>query len=258
MATSARTRGRSLARYAQMHSLRRQGKTGQLSSPAQSGESVERLLYENERDVKFLLFLKPRPYFKYISPSVEAMCGFPPEAFYADALLPLKLLRDESGKPFRETEFFLQKYTKARFRHLNGRSGWAELMVTHVLQEGTQLVGLEGIVRDLTAQRQISEDLRSARDRLDALFQAAPQAIIELNVHDRVMHWNLAAERIFGWSAEEALGQTYPLVPKEKLAEYEDLKAQVYAGKMLRNIETTRMCKDGFAGGCFDFCFSIV
>src|SRR5689334_21548492 len=57
------------------------------------------------------------------------------------------------------------------------------------------------------------EDLQQANEALRALIGACPLAIIALGNDGRVTMWNPAAERIFGWSEGEVLGQPLPTVP---------------------------------------------
>ena len=56
--------------------------------------------------------------------------------------------------------------------------------------------------------------LRAADDgALEAVFEASPLAIYATDAEGRVTRWNAAAERLFGWSRLEALGQRLPFVP---------------------------------------------
>ena len=51
----------------------------------------------------------------------------------------------------------------------------------------------------------------SANVKLDAVIQASPLAIFALDKHGRVTTWNLMAERMFGWTGDEALGRVFYL-----------------------------------------------
>ena len=83
-------------------------------------------------------------------------------------------------------------------------------------------------------------------ERLQALIDSSPLALVEFGLDTRVRLWNPAAERIFGWSGEEMLGRAgLPMAPPSKRAESETLFARVRAGESVNDYETVRQRKDG-------------
>ena len=88
---------------------------------------------------------------------------------------------------------------------------------------------------------------RNAQDeRLQALIDSSPLALVEFGLDTRIRLWNPAAERIFGWSRQEMLGRHgLPMAPPEKRAESEELFARVRAGESVNDYETVRLRKDG-------------
>ena len=83
-------------------------------------------------------------------------------------------------------------------------------------------------------------------DRLQALIDSSPLALVEFGLDTRIRLWNPAAERIFGWTREEILGRDgLPMAPDQKRAESEDLFARVQAGESITDYETVRRRKDG-------------
>jgi two-component system cell cycle sensor histidine kinase/response regulator CckA len=103
----------------------------------------------------------------------------------------------------------------------------------------------------VTAQRIASESslaqqLRVARQTLDLVIEASPLAITTLDRDKRVVMWNRAAERMFGWNREEVLGQPYPLVPEGQRERFERLFEQVVMrGQGYTGVDSTRQRKDG-------------
>ena len=87
--------------------------------------------------------------------------------------------------------------------------------------------------------------LPSGEERLNAVIAAAPVAVLEVDLDTRVMRWNAAAERIYGWGADEVLGRRVPFVPPEREAEFEWLLGRVRAGNAYTGFETVRRRKDG-------------
>ena len=88
--------------------------------------------------------------------------------------------------------------------------------------------------------------LRRSEERLHAVIESSPLAIVEVDPRTRIIAWNPAAERIFGWTQDEMLGRPdVPMVPDFKRGEHEDLVARLGGGQILSDFETVRRRKDG-------------
>ncbi len=70
-----------------------------------------------------------------------------------------------------------------------------------------RVVGLLGISRDITHRKRAEEEIHRSEQRLRIHVEHTPLAVIEWDLKFRVVAWNAAAERIFGFSREEAMGQ---------------------------------------------------
>jgi PAS domain S-box-containing protein len=103
----------------------------------------------------------------------------------------------------------------------------------------------------VSAQRRRNESilarqLRVARQTLDSVIEASPLTILTVDVNQRVVMWNRAAEQTFGWTREEILGQPYPLVPEDEREAFEELFGRVVLrGSGFTGVESTRLRKDG-------------
>ena len=98
------------------------------------------------------------------------------------------------------------------WRHLtkDGRTILVEI-TSHVFEfEGRRAVLV--LPDDVTALAEATTELHRTAARLSALVETAPVAIIAVDCEGRVTEWNPAAERIFGWTAEEVLGEPLPIV----------------------------------------------
>ena len=93
------------------------------------------------------------------------------------------------------------------------------------------------------------EDLRladEARARLAAIIESSQDAIISKTLDGVIRTWNAAAERLFGYTAEEAVGRSITLIiPPDRLPEERDILAQIARGERIEHYETIRMAKDG-------------
>src|SRR6476659_3010731 len=82
--------------------------------------------------------------------------------------------------------------------------------------------------------------------RLAAIVATSDDAIVSKNLDGIVQSWNRAAERIFGWTAEEIIGRSITLIiPPERLNEETDILSRIRRGERVDHFETVRMCKDG-------------
>jgi PAS domain S-box-containing protein len=101
------------------------------------------------------------------------------------------------------------------------------------------------VVGNLVAYTDITER-KAQEQRLQALIDSSPLALVEFAPDTRIRLWNPAAERIFGWSRDEILGRAgLPMAPASKRAESEELFERVRAGESVNDFETLRRRKDG-------------
>jgi len=77
-----------------------------------------------------------------------------------------------------------------------------------------------------------------------AVIESAADAIVAFDTERTVMLWNPAAERMFGWSADEVMGLEPPLIPEELSAEHNAVLERVRGGGQI-SFATRRIRKDG-------------
>ena len=94
-----------------------------------------------------------------------------------------------------------------------------------------------------------ARDLYAARERLySAAVQSSNDAIVTQALDGTITGWNPAAQRLFGYSAEEAVGQAIDMiVPPERIAEISDILNRVERGERIEQYETVGRRKDGSA-----------
>ena len=92
---------------------------------------------------------------------------------------------------------------------------------------------------------QLLEQLRASNQTLGAVVQASPSAVMLLDLDGTVRLWNPAAERIFGWRADEALGRKLPSIGEAERPEFERSLARIAAGQVVDGLETVRNRRSG-------------
>jgi PAS domain S-box-containing protein len=60
-----------------------------------------------------------------------------------------------------------------------------------------------------------------------------------------VLFWNVAAERLFGWSSDEVLGRRLPIIPPDRVSEHRRIRQRTLDGQSLLQRRITRLAKDG-------------
>ena len=87
--------------------------------------------------------------------------------------------------------------------------------------------------------------LRRSHERYRGILEASPGAVALYDKQLRVGEWNAAAERLYGYSKSEVLGNPLPTVPEARTAELERLLDQVEAGQPALDLETERRTRRG-------------
>ncbi len=125
----------------------------------------------------------------------------------------------------------------------SGDVRWVELNVAMIEWEGRPAA--LGFLSDITERKQAEEALRESQEYQQAMIATSPLAIFSLDPDGRVRSWNVAAERSFGWSEQEVLGEFLPIVPEDQLDAFAALRMRVLEGETLHRLELTRRRKDG-------------
>src|SRR5262249_54001171 len=77
------------------------------------------------------------------------------------------------------------------------------------------------------------------------IFRDAKLPSIIIGPDSTVLFWNRAAERLFGWSSQEVLGRTLPLVPTDRMEEHHRIRQRSLTGEGFSQERITRLTKDG-------------
>jgi PAS domain S-box-containing protein len=118
-----------------------------------------------------------------------------------------------------------------------------------IRDENDSVSGCVLIFRDVTAQRRIERDrasqLHTAR-LLAAIIESSDDAIISKSLDGIIQSWNDAAERLFGYRADQAIGRHISLIiPPDRIAEEDHIISSLKAGRRIEHFETERVAADG-------------
>jgi PAS domain S-box-containing protein len=135
----------------------------------------------------------------------------------------------------------VERYQTVRLDR-TGRSLDVSLTISPVRDASGSIVGVSQIVEEVSEQRRAQE----ASARLAAIVESSDAAIIGKDLRGVVQSWNGGAERIFGYTAAEAIGRSIlMLFPPDRHAEEADILARIARGERVERFETIRIGKDG-------------
>jgi PAS domain S-box-containing protein len=108
--------------------------------------------------------------------------------------------------------------------------------------EGGATLGTVLVFRDVTERRRAEE----ARARLAAIVESSEDAIVGKTLDGIIRSWNAGAQRIFGYTPEEAVGRSITLIiPPERQDEERAILERLRRGERVEHFETVRVAKDG-------------
>lgn len=104
------------------------------------------------------------------------------------------------------------------------------------------LIGVVLVFRDVSAHR----EAELAAARLAAIIAGTDDAIVSKDLQGIVTGWNPAAERIFGYTASEMIGESITrIIPPDRIDEETQIMARLRRGERLDHFQTIRRRKDG-------------
>jgi PAS domain S-box-containing protein len=113
---------------------------------------------------------------------------------------------------------------------------------TPLFDEDGELVGAVNLLVDITERKRAEEHAR----RLASIVESSDDAIISESLDGIIESWNRGAERLFGYSPEEAIGQPVAmLVPADRPEDAKSIIMRIRTGEAVDHYETVRRAKDG-------------
>ena len=125
-----------------------------------------------------------------------------------------------------------------RYQHKDGHYLSLEWTARSVEHEGV----IYAVARDVSERLRLEEE----RFRLSEIVESASDAIVGKNLDGLVQSWNSGAEKLFGYTAEEMIGQPITkLLPADKLHEDTEISRMLSEGGRIEDFQTVRLHKSG-------------
>ncbi len=129
-------------------------------------------------------------------------------------------------------------------RRKDGTQFPVSLSISPVRDASGRIVAAAGFARDVTEQRRAIQSFEYQA----AIVENSDDAIVSKDLSGRILSWNEAATRMYGYSEDEAVGQQIEIVIPEDKAKREeelDIRARIADGERIEHYETERRRKDG-------------
>ena len=160
---------------------------------------------------QFLMHSDGSTSYPYISPGLSEFCELEPEELDENPTLLICQIHPDDRPSYDRSVAASVKTLEpwqweGRFIARSGSVKWFQGAARPEKQADGALLW-DGVLIDITQQKQAEEALRKSEQKLALHFQQTPMAVIEWNLNFEVTQWNPAATRIFGYRRKEVLGR---------------------------------------------------
>ncbi len=200
------------------------------------------LVLDHSQDL--ISLVDPTGRIDYVSPSHERVMGFGEEelvgANFLDFVHPddVTMVAEQMATAGSEAAGFM---SEIRIRHKDGHWVSVEGVGRLIIRDGEPPIVLIS-ARDVSERKSTQEALL----HMAAIVESTDDAIVSKSVDGQILSWNSGAERLYGYTAAEAVGRSVSiLIPPDRPGELRRLLDRVRRGERIQHFETERVRKDG-------------
>ncbi len=214
-------------------------------------ESEERFRQMAEMAGEWLWEQDPGGYYSYSSAAVSQILGYSPDEVlgkhYTEFLTP----QDKATQQHYATSHRPFYALLSHYRHKDGRQILTESTGLPIINAAGKLLKWRGVDRDITARMHFQDALIESEKRIRLIIESSLSAIVIMDSYGIVTDWNHPAEKIFGWTKDEAIGRRLDelVIPPRLHAAHQrglELFLRTGSGPLLnRLIEQTAIRRDG-------------
>ncbi len=170
-------------------------------------ESEERFRQMAEMAGEWLWEQDPGGYYTYSSTAVNQILGFSQDEVmgkhYTEFLTP----QDKAEQQVYATSYQPFYALTNHYRHKDGHPVLTESTGLPIINAEGKLLRWRGVDRDITARKHFQDALIESEKRTRLIIESSLSAIVIMDSYGLITDWNHQAEKIFGWSHNEAIGQ---------------------------------------------------
>jgi PAS domain S-box-containing protein len=239
---------------------------GEAAAPASSAQNFEdwgrekrfRSFVENANDIIYTL--DPQGRFTYITPNVQTILGWVPDAMVGQDFREIIHPADLPGCQAAFAALLQgQRLTGVEYRARKGDGSWSwqSSNLSPMLDDDGQVTEVIGVGRDIHLRRQAEEKLRLSEERYRLLSDNARDVIWTIAPDGRITYVSPSVEQVRGYTPQEAMQQPLeqilaPASVAQNLAYFGGLLADLAAGRPPQPFrgQMEYLCKDGSTYWC--------
>ncbi len=178
-----------------------------LSTESALAESENRFRQMAEMAGEWLWEQDPNGYYSYSSAAVSQILGYSPNEVlgkhYTEFLTP----QDKANQQRYATSHRPFYALLSHYRHKDGRQILTESTGLPIINAEGKLLKWRGVDRDITARMHFQDALIESEKRIRLIIESSLSAIVIMDSYGIITDWNHPAEKIFGWTKDEAIGR---------------------------------------------------
>jgi len=181
---------------------------------------TEEALRESEKRYRLLVTNLPAVVFKgyadgsvdFFDDKIKELTGRPKEVFnsrqvrWPELILPedREMVREAFIQALKTNRSYVREY---RITHSNGAILWLQARGQIICEENGRIDYISGVFFDITPQKEMEALLAAEKERLAVTLRSIADGVIAADTRARVLLMNPVAERLTGWTQDEALGK---------------------------------------------------
>jgi PAS domain S-box-containing protein len=180
----------------------------------------------------------------YANPAICKMLHCEPKQIVGRRALDFVFEEDShlAKKLFEQREEAGPRYLDFRLRAADGTAVWTHSKSSLMQDENGQFIGAVSVVQETLP----ADQAEALGARLSAIVDSSDDAIISKSLDGVIRSWNRGAERIFGYRADEIIGQPMmTLIPDDRKHEEFGILDRLRRGERIDHFHTIRIRKDG-------------
>jgi two-component system cell cycle sensor histidine kinase/response regulator CckA len=223
-------------------------KQSSIGQELRESEERYRIYFENVSDVIFSL--DPDLRIINISPSVKRILGYTSEEMIGKPIQDLNVLKPDSlEKAFSDIMKVLSgeriPFSQYEFISKDGTRKFGEVSSSPLTRDG-KVVAMVSVARDVTERKRFEDALKRSEEKYRIVLEANPDPVVVYGIEGKVVYFNPAFTRLFGWTLEDCLGKKMDFfVPEDAWPKTKMMIDKVLSGENFSGIETRRYTKEG-------------